>query len=198
VYIFSPQDMGRIDRVLSGLRAQTTAESALLIEETGYVISAKGMLTEADLPSLAALVVASRATTSQLASLLGESESFALHYLEGQRVAVYTAGVGGGLFLVVVVPRTVKQGVVWVYTKKAASEIEKMAAAQVADGAPAAAGKPPLDSTALRAEMATQQLDNLFTEQTVSAGADLADSVQTLTFEEALARGLLGNMNLGE
>jgi DNA-binding response OmpR family regulator len=201
VYIFSTRDVERIDGALSELRAQTTAESVLLIEQAGYVISAKGMLSESDLPSLAALVVASRATTSQLASLLGESGSFALHYLEGQRVAVYTAGVGSGLFLVVVVPRTVKQGAVWVYTKKATSEIEKMAAgaaAQAAAAAPAAAGKPPLDSTALRAEMATQQLDNLFSEQTVSAGADLTDSVQTLTFEEALARGLLGNMNLGE
>ena len=200
VFIFSTQDIERIDSVLSELRAQTMAESVLLVEETGYVISAKGTLNEADLPSLAALVVAGRATTSQLASLLGESGAFALNYLEGQRVAVYTAGLGVGLFLLVVVPRTVKQGAVWVYTKKATSKIEKMvagAAEQVAATAPAAEGKPPLDATALRAEMATQ-LDNLFTEQAVSAGAELADSVQTLTFEEAMARGLLGNMDMDD
>jgi len=200
VFIFPTQDVERIDCVLSELRAQTTAESVLLIEAAGYVISAKGILNETDLPSLAALVVASRATNSQLASLLGESGAFALHYLEGQRVAVYTAGLGVGLFLVVVVPRTVKQGAVWVYTKKATSEIEKMVAGatgQAGVGAPAAAGKPALDASTLRTEMATQ-LDNLFSEQTVSAGTELADSVQTLTFEEALARGLLGNIKLDE
>lgn len=200
VYIFSPKDVEQINSMLSELRAQTMAESVLLLEEAGYVIAAKGLLAEADLPSLAALVVSGRATTSQIASLLGESGTFALNYLEGQRVAVYTAGLGVGLFLVVVVPRTVKQGAVWVYTKKAALEIEKIvagAAAQAATASSAAEGKPSLDTSTLRAEMATQ-LDNVFTDQTVSAGTHLAGSVQTLTFEEALARGLLGNLDLGE
>ena len=200
VFIFSTPDIERIDSVLSELRAQTTAESVLLVEEAGYVISAKGMLSEADLPVLTALVVAGRATSSQLASLLGESTAFALHYLEGQRVAVYTSGLGAGLFLVVVVPRTVRQGAVWVYTKKATSEIEKLVAGAVVQAtatAPPADGKPPFDASALHAEMATQ-LDNLFSEQTAQAGTELADSVQTLTFEEAMARGLLGNMKMDE
>lgn len=200
VFIFSSPDMERIDSVLSELRAQTTAESVLLLEEAGYVISAKGMLHEADLPALTALVVAGRATSSQLASLLGESTAFALHYLEGQRVAVYTSGLGVGLFLVVVVPRAVKQGAVWMYTKKATSEIEKLVAgavAQAAAAAPPTDGKPPFDTSALHAEMATQ-LDNVFGEQTAQAGTELADSVQTLTFEEAMARGLLGNMKMDE
>ena len=200
VFIFSTPDIERIDSVLSELRAQTTAESVLLVEEAGYVISAKGMLSEADLPVLTALVVAGRATSSQLASLLGESTAFGLHYLEGQRVAVYTSGLGAGLFLVVVVPRTVRQGAVWVYTKKATSEIEKLVAGAVVQATaatPPADGKPPFDASALHAEMATQ-LDNLFSEQTAQAGTELADSVQTLTFEEAMARGLLGNMKMDE
>jgi len=200
VFIFSAPDMERIDSVLSELRAQTTAESVLLVEEAGYVISAKGMLSEADLPALATLIVAGRTTNSQLASLLGESTAFALHYLEGQRVSVYTSGLGVGLFLVVVVPRTVKQGAVWVYTKKATSEIEKLVAGAVVHATaapPRADGKPAFDASALHAEMATQ-LDNVFGEQTAQAGAELADSVQTLTFEEAMARGLLGNMKMDE
>ena len=200
VFIFSTPDIERIDSVLSDLRAQTTAESVLLVEEAGYVISAKGMLREADLPALTALVVAGRATSSQLALLLGESTAFALHYLEGQRVAVYTSGLGVGLFLVVVVPRTVKQGAVWMYTKKATSEIEKLVADAVVQATAAALpadGKPPFDASALHAEMATQ-LDNVFSEPAAQAGTELADSVQTLTFEEAMARGLLGNMKMDE
>jgi hypothetical protein len=38
--------------------------------------------------------------------------------------------------------------------------------------------------------------DTLFSEEMLAAGTDLADSVQTLTWEEAMARGLLGDMKL--
>jgi FixJ family two-component response regulator/predicted regulator of Ras-like GTPase activity (Roadblock/LC7/MglB family) len=195
IFIFSAKDIERIDSVLSALRAETMAESVLLIEESGYVISSKGMLNDADLPALSALVVGGRATTTQLASLLGESGSFALNYLEGLRVSVYTAGISQGLFLVVIVPKTVKQGAVWVYAKKAVSDIEKLVAGavqQATSAAPVTEGAPQLDTTAIREEM-SGELDNLFSGKAVSAGANLADSVQTLTFEEAMARGLLGD-----
>jgi hypothetical protein len=128
---------------------------------------------------------------------LGESGSFALNYLEGLRVSVYTAGISQGLFLVVVVPKTVKQGAVWVYAKKAVSSIEKLVAGavqQATSATPAMEGSPQLDTAAIREEM-SGKLDNLFSGEAVSAGATLADSVQTLTFEEAMARGLLGDFN---
>ena len=54
---FPREKRSGIDKVLSALRAETTAESVLLIEEAGHVISAKGMSNERDMPSLAALVV---------------------------------------------------------------------------------------------------------------------------------------------
>jgi hypothetical protein len=41
-----------------------------------------------------------------------------------------------------------------------------------------------------------QQLDSLFSAETIAAGEQLAQNVQTLTFEEAMARGLLGNMQM--
>ncbi len=198
---FPGRELEKIDMVLSELRAETTAESVLLIEEAGYVISAKGRLNNADLPALSALVVAGRAATSQLASLLGESGSFALNYLEGQRVAVYTAGIGRGLFLVVIAAKSVKQGAVWVYAKKAATEIEKIVEtvppAPATAPAPAGASEHASEPAAapLPAE-ASAQLDRLFNSETVSAGADLAGSVQTLTFEEAMARGLLRDYDL--
>jgi FixJ family two-component response regulator/predicted regulator of Ras-like GTPase activity (Roadblock/LC7/MglB family) len=197
IFIFSATDVEQIDGVLSALRAETMAESVLLIEETGYAISSKGMLNDADLPALSALVVAGRTTTTQLASLLGESGSFALNYLEGQRVSVYTAGISQGLFLVVIVPKTVKQGAVWVYAKKAVAHIERLVASavqQATSAAPATEGAPQLNTAAIREEM-SRELDNVFSGEAVSAGADLADSVQTLTFKEAMARGLLGDFN---
>jgi DNA-binding response OmpR family regulator len=217
IFIFSAREADGIDKVLSALRAETTAESVLLIEETGHVISAKGISNERDMPSLAALVVASRSTTAQMASLLGEGESFALNYLEGQRVSVYSAAISQRLLLVVVVPKSVRQGAVWVYAKKAAAEIEKIVASAIQQ--PLAEERPPekrpvedrppekqpLDvrpmegrapeKPAERPEL-VQQLDSLFSAETIAAGEQLAQDVQTLTFEEAMARGLLGNMQM--
>ena len=213
---FSAKEMERIDAALSELRAQTTAESVMLIEEAGCVISSKGMLNGSNLPSLCALVLSCRSTTAQVASLLGEEKSFPLHYLEGQRVAVYAAEVNPVLILIAIVPKSVKQGAVWVYAKKAVSEIEKIstrAAAQVAPVAPtgvvapAPAAEPPRPTPqpepapippeleAAPPEPAVD-LETMFSEETLSAGTELADNVQTLTWEEAIARGLLGDMNL--
>ena len=213
---FSARDMERIDAVLSELRAQTMAESVMLVEEAGCVISSKGTLNSGNLPSLCALVLTCRSTTAQVASLLGEEKSFPLHYLEGQRVAVYAAEVNPVLILVAIVPKSVKQGAVWVYAKKAVAEIEKIGARvteQVAPVAPAKSVAPapsPEPTPAPQPEPAPLQpepmvakpepmgdLDTMFSEETLSAGTELADSVQTLTWEEAMARGLLGDMNLG-
>ena len=206
IFIFSAREADGIDKVLSALRAETTAESVLLIEDSGHVISAKGISNERDMPSLAALVVASRSTNAQMASLLGEGESFALNYLEGQRVAVYSAGISQRLLLVVVVPKLVKQGAVWMYAKKAAAEIEKIVATAIQQ-APKEEHPPekrpyvrpveerPPEKPAEPSE-SVQQLESLFSAEALAAGEQLAQEVQTLTFEEAMARGLLGNMQM--
>ena len=206
IFIFSAREADGIDKVLSALRAETTAESVLLIEDSGHVISAKGISNERDMPSLAALVVASRSTNAQMASLLGEGESFALNYLEGQRVAVYSAGISQRLLLVVVVPKLVKQGAVWMYAKKAAADIEKIVASAIQQ-APKEERPPekqphvrpveehPPEKPAERPE-SVDQLESLFSAEALAAGEQLAQDVQTLTFEEAMARGLLGNMQM--
>jgi hypothetical protein len=105
---------------------------------------------------------------------------------------------------------------VWVYAKKAVADVEKVSAraarlvAPVApaeavvstrvdeptptqpQAGPASVGPEP---AATRAEPAAD-FDTLFNEEMLAAGTDLADSVQTLTWEEAMARGLLGDMKL--
>ena len=211
---FSAKEMERIDAVLSELRAQTMADSVLLIEQAGGVVSSKGMLSSGNMPLLCALILNSRSTTAQVASLLGEEKAFPLHYLEGQRVAVYAAEIDPTLVLVAVVPKSVKQGAVWVYAKKAVADVEKVSARAVRPVAPAmpteavvsthvdepsppqagpaSAGPEPAVTPAEPAA----DFDTLFNEEMLAAGTDLADSVQTLTWEEAMARGLLGDMKL--
>jgi len=191
VYIFSQADLARIEAALSKLRAQATAEAVMLIEEAGYVITAKGLVGGKDVEALSSLIVGGRSMSNQLANLLGEGDGFAMNYFEGQRVSVYTTGLSRGLFLVVVVPKGTKQGVVWLYAKEAVTEIESIvqnAAREVQQES----GKPveQMDKAAVRQEMA-QTLDNLFSEEAIE---DAQAETPTLTFEQALAMGLIKNL----
>ena len=192
VYIFSRPDLDKIEVSLSKLRAQTAAESVLLLEEAGYVIAAKGMVADTDVQALSSLIVGGRSMSNQLASLLGEGDGFAMNYLEGQRVSVYTTGLGQGLFLVIVVPKGTKQGVVWLYAKEAAAEIEEItrrAAAEVQkeSGTPVEQ----MDRQAIRQEMA-QTLDKLFDE---APPEEEPSETPTLSFEQAMKMGLLKNLD---
>lgn len=194
VYIFSPADVVRIEAALSKMRAQATAEAVLLIEEAGYVIAAKGLVADKDLAALSSLVVSGRSMNNQLATLLGEGDGFAMNYLEGQRVSVYTTGLGRGLFLVVVVPKGTKQGVVWLYAKEAATEIDAIVQRAVQE-VQKESGKPveQMDQAAMRQEMAQQKLDNLFSEEAIAAAEEHAET-PTLSFEQAMQMGLLKNL----
>jgi CheY-like chemotaxis protein/predicted regulator of Ras-like GTPase activity (Roadblock/LC7/MglB family) len=193
VYIFSQTDLTRIDSVLSKLRAQATAEAVLLIEEAGYVIAAKGMVADKDLSALSSLVVSGRSMNNQLATLLGEGDGFAMNYLEGQRMSVYTTGLGRGLFLVIVVPKGTRQGVVWLYAKEAAAEIDVIVRKAAAD-VQKESGKTveQMDKTAVRQEMA-QTLDKLFDEEAIEE--EPPAETPTLTFEQAMQMGLLKNLD---
>lgn len=195
VYIFSPPDIEKIETALSKLRAQTAAESVLLIEEAGYVISAKGMVADKDVQALSSLIVGGRSMSNQLATLLGEGDGFAMNYLEGQRMSVYTTGLGQGLFLVIVVPKGTKQGVVWLYAKAAASEIDAIVQ-RAAREVQKESGQPveQMDRAAMHQEMA-QTLDNLFGEEAVE---EAPAETPTLTFEQAMQMGLLKNLEDSE
>jgi DNA-binding response OmpR family regulator len=163
LYIFNQRDLEQIEAVLSRLRAQASAESAMLVEQAGYVIAAKGLSTGTDIEPLSNLIANSRTTSASLASLLGESQDFSTSYMEGQRVSVYTTALGRGLYLAVVVPKGTKQGLVWLYAKEAAVEIDRFVqratdAMQKQLGHAVASA----DAEALRKEMADQKVENVF------------------------------------
>ncbi len=163
LYIFGQRDLEQIEAVLSRLRAQATAESAMLVEQAGYVIAAKGMSTGADVQPLSNLIAGSRSTSASLATLLGETQDFSTSYMEGQRVSVYTTSLGRGLYLALIVPKGTKQGLVWLYAKEAAVEIDRIVqraidAMQKQLGHAVGAA----DAEILRKEMADQKVENVF------------------------------------
>jgi predicted regulator of Ras-like GTPase activity (Roadblock/LC7/MglB family) len=163
LYIFGQRDLDQIEAVLSRLRAQATAESAMLVEQAGYVIAAKGMSTGAEVEPLSNLIASSRSTSASLASLLGETQDFSTSYMEGQRVSVYTTSLGRGLYLAVIVPKGTKQGLVWLYAKEAAVEVDRIvqrATESMQKQLGRAVGE--ADAEALRREMADRKVENVF------------------------------------
>ena len=194
VYLFGQPDLEQIDAVLSRLRAQTTAESAMLVEQAGYVIAAKGMVSSADLEPLSNLIVGTRSTSATLASLLGESQDFTMSYMEGQRVSVYTTSLGRGLYLVVIVSKGTKQGLVWLYAKESAAEIDRIVqrateSMQRQLGHPVGAA----ETEVLRQELAAQKVDNVFEEKPGSnlpakpAIKPMPGTVSTISFKKPAA-----------
>ena len=163
LYIFAQRDLEQIEAVLSRLRAQATAESAMLVEQAGYVIAAKGMSSSADVEPLSNLIASSRSTSASLASLLGETQDFSTNYMEGQRVSVYTTSLGRSLYLAVIVPKGTKQGLVWLYAKEAAVEIDRIVQ-RATDAMQRQLGHTvgSADAEALRKEMADQKVENVF------------------------------------
>ncbi len=163
LYIFGQRDLEQIEAVLSRLRAQATAESAMLVEQAGYVIAAKGMSGSADVEPLSNLIATSRSTSASLATLLGEMQDFSTNYMEGQRVSVYTTSLGRGLYLAVIVPKGTKQGLVWLYAKEAAVEIDRIVQ-RATDAMQRQLGHTvnTMDAEAMRKEMADQKVENVF------------------------------------
>ena len=163
LYIFGQRDLEQIEAVLSRLRAQATAESVMLVEQAGYVIAAKGMSSSADVEPLSNLIASTRSSSATLASLLGEVQDFSTSYMEGQRVSVYTTSLGRGLYLAVVVPKGTKQGLVWLYAKEAAVEVDRIVQ-RATDAMQRQLGHTvsTLDADVLRKEMADQRVENVF------------------------------------
>lgn len=163
VYIFGQRDLEQIDGVLSKLRAQAGADSALLVEEAGYVIAAKGLVNTADLDTISSLIAGARTSSASLASLLGESQDFSTSYMEGQKVSVYNTALGRGLYLVVIVPKGTKQGLVWLYAKESAVEIDRIVR-RATDSMQRQVGHSigAADTEALHKEMADQKVENVF------------------------------------
>ena len=163
LYLFAQRDLEQIEAVLSRLRAQATAESAMLVEQAGYVIAAKGLSSSGDVEPLSNLIASSRSSSASLASLLGEVQDFSTSYMEGQRVSVYTTSLGRALYLAVIVPKGTKQGLVWLYAKEAAVEIDRIVQRATASmQTQLGHAFSPSDTEQMRRELADQKVENVF------------------------------------
>lgn len=98
ITFFGPQDVERLDRLMSGFLGETHARCVLLVDRSGRLLTAAGDIGNLDQVTFASLVAGDFAASDQLAAMLGEAE-FSSLYHQGEGRAMYLADVGGWAIL---------------------------------------------------------------------------------------------------
>jgi predicted regulator of Ras-like GTPase activity (Roadblock/LC7/MglB family) len=155
--VFYAADVDQINQLLLGFVKKSGALSVMVIDHEGHMVARQGFKQAgADPTALAALVAASFASTRQVAKLLGEQEFSVLSH-QGQGHAIHVQLVRGRTLEVALFPTSVKPGMVQVYCKELANQLEQVLVA--------AENRKPDDQPKLAQDFDSQmkdQLDNLF------------------------------------
>ncbi len=189
---FSSQQLDEIEQMLAQLRAETAARCVLLIESTGHLIDAKGVIDDLNVAALASLVAGDFAATSSIASLIGEDDAFRMNYHEGEYYSVYSAQVAPQVFLLIIFGQDIKLGSVLYYAKQVVPDLREVASQGVerppstAEAAPVST--PTVEPDQERASAAPQRPASP-PDDGADAGGSESDDLYTL--DEIQAAGLL-------
>ncbi len=156
--VFYAADTDKINALLTGFVKKSGALAAMVIDQEGHMVARQGFkIANSDPTALAALVAASFVSTRQVAKLLGEAEFTTMSQVGGQH-AIHVQLIGARTLEVAVFPISVKPGMIQVYCKELAKELEtilKAASERKEDGT-----EPKLDAGFSR-DM-KDQLDKMF------------------------------------
>ena len=122
--VFYAADTDKINALLTAFVKKSGALSAMVIDQEGHTVARQGFkIAGSDPTALAALVAASFVSTRQVAKLLGEAEFTTMSQTGGQH-AIHVQLIGSRTLEVAVFPITVKPGMIQVYCKELAKELE--------------------------------------------------------------------------
>jgi len=123
--VFYEQDVDRINRILEEFQKLAGTKGNILIDKDGHLITRVGVTESYDLPTVSALVAGSFAATREMARLLGEKE-FSVLFHQGARDNIQLALIGDRTILATIFDNSTTIGMVRLYTKDAASKLEKI------------------------------------------------------------------------
>lgn len=130
ILILSDERLAAITQQLANLRSDIAAQSVILANIVGDLITSVGPIKGMDLDSFIPLVAIGLAASSEMRNYFNEKElGFNLNYHEGERYAVYSANVGSELLLAMLYDHTVRKskvGTVWYYSKRAIEDLLKI------------------------------------------------------------------------
>ncbi len=113
----------KISKLVEKLTTSTGAEYIVFCEVNGYPVTHFGDIKEVDLPTISSLAAGNFSATAQMASMLGENDSFKYLFHEGEEQNLYISNVGFNFLLIVVFRVEVALGMVRIYTKKAIASL---------------------------------------------------------------------------
>lgn len=108
------EDIAALDVSLRELLRKTEANTALIIDRGGFLITQQGDFEELDTTTLAALSAASFAATQTIAGLIGELD-FSSVYQQGEKSSILVINVDEYSLLVVIFPASISVGAVKYY-----------------------------------------------------------------------------------
>ena len=125
--ILSDERLAAITQQLANMRSDIEAQSIILANIVGDLITSVGPIKGLDLDSFIPLVAIGLAASSEMRNYFNEQElGFNLNYHEGDRYAVYSANVGSELLLAMLYDHNVRKskvGTVWYYSKRAIEDL---------------------------------------------------------------------------
>jgi len=119
------EDTAKIDTVMGKLLKGSEAKCALLVDKDGHLISRHGFTQTLDTTALAALMAGSFASTSEIARLVGEPE-FSVLFHQGKKDHIHMCLVGDRSILSVIFDDRTTIGMVRLYAKEAAIELQRV------------------------------------------------------------------------
>ncbi len=118
-------DTEKIDTVMTKLLKGSEAKCALLVDKDGHLIARHGFTQTLDTTALSALMAGSFASTAEIAKLVGEPE-FSVLFHQGKKDHIHMGLVGDRSILAVVFDDRTTIGMVRLYAKEAAEELQKV------------------------------------------------------------------------
>jgi len=119
---FYEADMSRIDEAIKELLTNARAQSAMLVDKDGHMITKHGVASGFDPETVSALVAGSFAATRQVATMLGENEFSAIFH-QGKRGSIQISIVGERAILAVVFNDDTTVGMVRLYADQAVKRL---------------------------------------------------------------------------
>ena len=120
--VFYKEDIEIIGKSLKAFLKNANAQSALLVDKDGHLVTREGESSTYDVDTISALVAGSFAATKQMAKLLGEEE-FALMFHQGKKDNIQLSLVGDRTILAVIFDDRTTLGMVRLYSGQVASKL---------------------------------------------------------------------------
>ncbi len=119
---FTTDEIEAFDKILDELFWESKAQSVLLSDISGHLISVVGESTVNTLP-LSVLAAGNLAATKEMARMIGEPTKFKLLLHEGDTKSVYLSDVGEKLLLLAIFGKNTPIGLVRLATQTAVNKI---------------------------------------------------------------------------